>query len=703
MENGFEHASAMFERMFSPRRKIKRIFIIAVAAGIFAGAALCSFLWQQYSWAFPFSDSGPETPGVLPADTEILLLFKPDLNQVLNFNRFKETCMSVPQIRESVEDWQRTMEEELEIDFESDVLPWIGPEMSVALWDLGEMLTDPTLLYGINNGSSPVPPMVLVATVRDEEACWLELSESDGSADFRHETYLDVDLLVSESSVVTVTDGFMVAGSTKAAVCAVIDLIKGGAGTSLADSEDYQRVMAELPKSKAGVLYISSAFFDGLNEALNRAIDEESPTAETDLSLYKDLYKDLYKGCGAALVFVPEGVKLHIVSAADKAKMESLYGQEHLAEICNMQKHVAAFNKLTAPMPKGTALYAGGYGGDPQIVFDNMLRLNPAAAETFGLMEEETGIDLETDVFSWMDGSGAFALLPGSSGLDGLPFGFLLAVGTKDQQATQNAIDHLLAGTLGEKIPLSQSLINGHTLYTLSPVAPISYTFYSNLLIVGSSEQLLSEVLSQPYGMTRSSRFRGAVSLLPTDEVCQFFVDGEGLRQLVSGFFADLGDQTSYTQEVLPYLKLVKSVSMSGKTELTDQYYLGSGTLFVALNQVRYIEVRVNGTPLNLEFAPFIENGRTLVPFRAVADALGAEVNWDGATRTVTLTKGDKTVQLRIGDGTAYINGQPVKLDQPARISRSRTVVPLRFVGESLDAAVRWDPVTSTVHITTGG
>ncbi|WP_446674095.1 stalk domain-containing protein [Paenibacillus sp. 598K] len=115
------------------------------------------------------------------------------------------------------------------------------------------------------------------------------------------------------------------------------------------------------------------------------------------------------------------------------------------------------------------------------------------------------------------------------------------------------------------------------------------------------------------------------------------------------------------------------------------------------------VSVVIDGTRLSLEQPPLLANGRTLVPLRGIFEALGAEVRWTAATRTVTAVKGDTTVSLRIGQSTASVNGQSVRLDAPAVVASGRTMVPLRFVSEALGASVQWDARTSTVTIRSDG
>ena len=98
---------------------------------------------------------------------------------------------------------------------------------------------------------------------------------------------------------------------------------------------------------------------------------------------------------------------------------------------------------------------------------------------------------------------------------------------------------------------------------------------------------------------------------------------------------------------------------------------------------------------------PFVENERTLVPMRAIFEELGATVEWDDATKTVTSYDSFQaiTIEMQVGSDVFTVNGKEVKLDVPAQIVNGRTVVPLRAVSEGLNAEVKWDGETRTVYI----
>lgn len=118
------------------------------------------------------------------------------------------------------------------------------------------------------------------------------------------------------------------------------------------------------------------------------------------------------------------------------------------------------------------------------------------------------------------------------------------------------------------------------------------------------------------------------------------------------------------------------------------------------------ISVFVNGGQLTFDAAPFIENDRTLVPMRAVFEALGATVVWDEETQTVFAAQisenGNNVVSIQIGSNKAFVNSEEQTVDVPAKIVDDRTFVPLRFVSEALNSKVEWDGETQTVTITSG-
>ena len=115
------------------------------------------------------------------------------------------------------------------------------------------------------------------------------------------------------------------------------------------------------------------------------------------------------------------------------------------------------------------------------------------------------------------------------------------------------------------------------------------------------------------------------------------------------------------------------------------------------------ISVVVDGKTLEFDVAPQNINSRILVPLRAIFEEVGAAVDWDGGTQTVTATKGDTVVVLTIGSTSPTINGETVEIDQPGILVGSRTLAPLRFVAEAFGGDVEWDGSSNTAYISLNG
>lgn len=115
------------------------------------------------------------------------------------------------------------------------------------------------------------------------------------------------------------------------------------------------------------------------------------------------------------------------------------------------------------------------------------------------------------------------------------------------------------------------------------------------------------------------------------------------------------------------------------------------------------IKVRLDGELVKFEdTSPVMEGSRVLVPLRGIFEKMGATLEWDATTKTVTARQNGKTIVLPLGKTMATIGDETVTLDQPAMVIDRRTFVPLRFLGQALGAKVDWLTADRTVEIVTG-
>ncbi len=115
-------------------------------------------------------------------------------------------------------------------------------------------------------------------------------------------------------------------------------------------------------------------------------------------------------------------------------------------------------------------------------------------------------------------------------------------------------------------------------------------------------------------------------------------------------------------------------------------------------------DVYIDGVKQSYNQDAYIKNGTTLVPMRGIFEALGASVQYDNNSQKVTGVKEGKNIVLTVGNKKAYIksNGatSSVELSHPTEITNGSTMVPLRFISESLGADVQWDSISQSVKIT---
>ncbi|HWQ21781.1 MAG TPA: stalk domain-containing protein, partial [Clostridia bacterium] len=184
--------------------------------------------------------------------------------------------------------------------------------------------------------------------------------------------------------------------------------------------------------------------------------------------------------------------------------------------------------------------------------------------------------------------------------------------------------------------------------------------------------------------------------------------DNVGVSQLYVGF---------NKVDVLPDGSFMTNVKLAaGENTITVVAYDAAGNKGTAAVKVTYTAavdtktvliltigadiVSVNGKATSIDAAPEIVASRTFVPMRFIAESFGATVEWLPETQGITITLGDHTIGLQIGNATAVIDGTIVSLPAAPYIKNGRTMVPLRVISEAFGGDVVWDPAARTITIT---
>jgi eukaryotic-like serine/threonine-protein kinase len=153
--------------------------------------------------------------------------------------------------------------------------------------------------------------------------------------------------------------------------------------------------------------------------------------------------------------------------------------------------------------------------------------------------------------------------------------------------------------------------------------------------------------------------------------------------------------ETGYVTETLD----VPGQFMSGIAALQGSLYYGSkdGHVYAWGN----LSIVVHGKPVTFGYGvePAIHGNITWLPLRTMAEAVGAHLEWDAATRTATLKRGWSKVEITLDRDTALVNGQPVTLPAKPLIINDRALLPVRFIVESLGGTLRWVPGELRIEI----
>lgn len=144
---------------------------------------------------------------------------------------------------------------------------------------------------------------------------------------------------------------------------------------------------------------------------------------------------------------------------------------------------------------------------------------------------------------------------------------------------------------------------------------------------------------------------------------------------------------------------MVESDTPLVKIQLNNPFALYTGKINEIVMTVGNKTAYVSGEAVKIDAEPIISNGRTMLPARFVAEKLGATVDWDDSDKKVTIKKDALKIELVVGSNVAYVNGGEVTLDSPVFIQDERTYTPVRFIVETLEATIDWLSETKQVVI----
>ncbi|MGB9850267.1 MAG: copper amine oxidase N-terminal domain-containing protein [Moorellaceae bacterium] len=178
----------------------------------------------------------------------------------------------------------------------------------------------------------------------------------------------------------------------------------------------------------------------------------------------------------------------------------------------------------------------------------------------------------------------------------------------------------------------------------------------------------------------------GGTALINTADCTALGVDGKGYWNASNNTWEDAIDDFEGADSVAKVVNATVVSSLPGRGQQQASFQIGSTTY------------TVNGVQAVMDVAPYVKDGRTYLPVRYVAYALGIpaeNIVWDGTK--ATFIGSNRVVQVTPGSNVLAINGAPVTMDVVAEIVDGRVMVPFRWVAQAFGAQVDWDEATQTV------
>jgi len=184
-----------------------------------------------------------------------------------------------------------------------------------------------------------------------------------------------------------------------------------------------------------------------------------------------------------------------------------------------------------------------------------------------------------------------------------------------------------------------------------------------------------------------------------TDPGCTVTINGQSVTVSSDGSFSGY----VYLSEGANSIAVVATSKYGVTNKVTKTVYLRTSTVIIL--QIGSQTFTVNGDTRTLDSPPIIKNGRTLLPIRAVIEALNGQIEWNSTEKKITISLKGTNIELWIGKPQAKVNGELKWIDDSnhkvaPEIINSRTMLPLRFIAESLGCTVNWDGTTKTITIT---
>ncbi len=541
------------------RYKIVGAFIVlcvlAGALGAWTGAApSISFLLQQ-------ADTS-KAAALAPATAPLFLGVNVNLQQAANFLKVWSVFQKQPQLQSSLNDLKEEINSSTGCDFDKDIAPWWGPDAAV-------FLTDSSGLNPTESSSSEAssPNLVIAIGARNQDQAAAALQKCVNSKVTSQETYKNVKVSVYRSGAAAIVPGYALFASTPEAIHASIDTFTNSQSPSLATSAAFKSLVSRLPADRV------ATFYSTVNTLMAASAQAESHVPPQVLEQMQT-----YQAVGGSLAFAPNGLRVDMAVALDQTK---------LPECTKQLIQVADPGQVLNAVPANASLVISGNNLKGTLEC-TIMQMDPASQKQFestmSEFEAQTGLNLSTDILSWMTGEYALVVTPSQESNPVVPgLGALWMVQAQDQNLIKTKLEKLqvilsLAGSGFKDQTIQGNTLKVGTVGAGSDAVTLGYGFVGNWFVLGGPSDALNAAVSAPKNsLADQEAFKQVRAALPAKNGGYYYVSVPALQDLFLSTMSS-SERAAFQKEALPWLQPIKALGMATETGQTD---VSTITLFV--------------------------------------------------------------------------------------------------------------------------
>jgi hypothetical protein len=465
--------------------------------------------------------------------------------------------------------------EELDLTLEDDILPWIGQFAGIGVTNIE---------YG-RYGSVESADVIFSVEARDVKAADAFLAKiSDRFADsmdvdvkekeYNGVKYYEIDSDYEEQNFAFGRSGRMlIITSSAKAFKKAVDAPKSG---SLAKDKNYSSMVKQLPAQRAVTFYLDSAI---LNDILENTSEIQDLTGGEGVNL------DYWQGSVMSLAVVDAGIQVDVVTAVDTTKLSA--AQKEMMAASGKQTETAKM------FPEVTYAYFAGQRLDLTWSYFRELMTENYAAEDFDealdMFEDEFDINPDKDLFPYLNGDWAFAVVPDADSIFAkqmeIEVGVTFLTGISDSAAVSKAIKNFNGAIESEYLIINEQK-SGDLTINIYEDTWADYPMYAlgintKYLAFGTSQTAIESLFAGKSSLADSAHYRQVISALPKSSAVSFYVDVEStidmLRSSLTGY------ELSDFEDIAPLLEPITFI-VQGSSGLKNNMSRSTFIVFIPTN-----------------------------------------------------------------------------------------------------------------------